>query len=345
MNVHYMAAVGMLVWLVTGTAGCAAPAEIVTGTVELVDVQAVVRPDGGLDVRETLRLLPDEGRLDWSRTVHSPYADGVTYRSASVDGAPIAPGAGEFLVEDDGGRMVVNWRPEVVPDPATTLVLEYSLRSAVAVRQPRGHLEWPVLAAGRGFDANVVSITLDVPGTTFIYDGTGMGEAGWAVEVSGDRVSARREGVASSETATLIAVFDVDRSRVQQGEWEWNLDRQQQYRLALIAAGLFILVVGAGILGQLRFQYPPVRADAPADVRRASHADRQMLTRGLRVSGLVGLALAIVSALAAERWLSGLGPMLQSIPASIAIVSVWFLVASWWYGRHRVSRSQTDGRR
>ena len=339
-----VAAVWVLVCMVAGATGCGATPVVFTGTVEAMDVRAVVRPDGGLDVQETLRLTPDGGGLRLHRIIHSPYADGVEYRSASIDGQPLEPGAGGFIVHDDGGRMVVDWQRDPAEGPATTVVLEYSLASAVAVRHPRGHLEWPVLTAARGFDVGVVSLLLDVPDGAFIYDGTGMGEAGWTVDVTDGRVTAHRDGVAATDAATLIAVFDVDRSRVRQGEWEWNLDQQEQYRLALVAAGLFILVVGAGILGQLRFQYSPVPADAPAEAQRASQADRQMLTRGLRVSALVGLALALVSALVAARWLPGLGPMLQSIPASIAVVSLWFLIASWWYGRVNAGSSKPGAR-
>jgi hypothetical protein len=322
---------GPLLWLVLAAVGCVQP-QTTTGTVESMDVHINVRADGGLDVRETLRLVPAGNRIELARVVQSPYADAVSYRAASVDGQVVEPDAGGLVVEGDSQRLVAQWRRDSEATP-TILSLEYDVTAAIGVRRPRGQLEWPVLAAGRGFDVGPMTITLDVPAGAHIYEGTGMAEEGWIVEVASGRITARRERVSAGESATLLAAFDVDRSRVRQGEWEWNLDRQEQYRFALIAAGLFILVVGVGILAQLRVQYPPARADAPDEARRASRSDRQMLSRGLRLSAVVGFVVAAVSAFAADYWLSGLGPALQLIPGSIAFVSVLFLVVALWYRR------------
>lgn len=318
-------AAGLLVAAALVAAGCSAPPAMV-GVVESMDVHVTVRPDGGLDVREVMWVAPTDRRVELTRVVGSPYADAVTFRAPSTDSGVV-----ESVEEQGETRFVAEWRRDT--DVTTTVGLNYEVLSAVGVRRPRGHLEWPVLEAGRGFDVGSVSITLDVPDGAHIYDGTGMAEAGWIVEVASGRITARREHVAADESATLLAVFDVDRSRVRQGAWEWNLDRQEQYRFALIAAGLFILVIGAGILAQLRVQYPPVKADSADDARLAFRADRQMLFRGLRLSAVVGLVVAAMSAFAAHQWLSGLGPALQLIPGSMAFVSVLFLLAAFWYRR------------
>lgn len=321
---------GLLLGLVFAAVGCARP-PVTTGTVESMEVHVTVRADGGLDVRETLRVAPAGNRVDLVRVVESPYADVVSFRAASVEGQPVEPGAAGVSVEGDNERLVAGWRRNTAT--AVTFGLEYDVTAAVGVGRPRGQLEWPVLAAGRAFDVGPVTITADVPEGAHIYDGTGMAEAGWIVEVTSGRITARRDHVRAGESATLLAVFDVDRSRVRPGEWEWNLDRQEQYRFALISAGLFIVVVGAGILAQLRVQYPPVTAQAPDDIRRASRADRHMLSHGLRLSAVVGFVVAAMSSFAAHQWLSGLGLALQLVPGGIAFVSVMFLVASYWYGR------------
>jgi hypothetical protein len=98
---------------------------------------------------------------------------------------------------------------------------------------------------------------------------------------------------------------------------------------------LFILVIGVGVLTQLRVQYPPVPATASPETRQTSRATRRMLSRGLGLSSGVGAVFAVVSAAAAHQWLSGLGPALQFIPASVAAVSLMFVVAAWWYRRVR----------
>lgn len=321
----------LLVWLVLAATGCTLTPPEVAGTVDFMDVHVTVRADGSLSVRETLRMAPADNRVAITRVIESPYADAVSYRAASVDGQPVEGGQPSVAIEGNDRRLVVSWRRET--EATTTFGLDYDLTSAVGVRRPRGQIELPVLAARRGFDVGSVRITLDVPEGAHVYDGTGMAEAGWVVEVASGRVTARRERVSADEAATLLAVFDVDRSRVRQGDWEWNLDRREQYRFALISAGLFIVVVGAGILAQLRLQYPPVKADAPEEARQQSRADRQMLARGLRLSAVAGLGVAALSAFAARQWLSGLGPALQLIPGSMGFVSLMFLAAAYWYRR------------
>lgn len=328
--------VGLCV-LVALAAACGSAIEPVdtAGTIDALDVHVAVRADGGLDVRETLRVTPDAGTIDVQRAIASRTADAIEFGAASFDGEALTPGTAGLAVDGGGtAPLVVSWRREGVGAPAT-LELTYTVASAVGVRRPRGELEWPVIDGRRGVGAGAVTIALDVPDGSPIYEGTGMAEAGWTVEVADGQVIARRDGVLAGESATLLAVFDMDRTVVRQGEWEWNLDRQEQYALALVSGGLFILVIGAGILVLLRVQYPPVPASANADVRASARATRQMLSRGLVTSALVTLVFTGVFAVAASVWLTGLGPALQAIPASSAAVALVFLVAGWWYGRGR----------
>jgi hypothetical protein len=319
--------------LVVVAAACIEQPPATTGTVTSIDVRGAVRPNGDIDVWERIDIAPAAGAVRFTRAVETPYGDDVMFTSATLDGQRVASGVTGFSLVDRADSFRATWQREHAAAPIV-LEINYTIASAVGVREPRGRLEWPVLAAARDFAVDQVTITLDVPPGSHVYDGTGMAEAGWVIEVAEGRISARRSAVAAGETATFLAVFDVDRARVRQGAWEWNLDRREQYRFALIAAGLFILVVGVGILGQLRVQYPPVRAGAHIEAREATRADRKMLSRGLRVSALVGLVVAACAAAAARRWLPGLGLELQAIPGSIALVSLAFAVAGWWYGRH-----------
>lgn len=306
----------------------------IEGTIHRVDVVGVVTPDGNLDVRETIAIAPDAGgTMALYRELRSPYADGVTFVSAAVDGVALAAGSDGVDLRSDADGARFAWRAS--GRPASTLELRYRLEAAVAVREPRGRLEWPVLAAGQQLPVDEVTVTLRLPDDVRTYDGTGMAEAGWSVELVPGGVVARREHVAASDTATLLAVFDIDHQRVGQPRWEWDRDRQGQFFLALLSAGAFLLVVGAGVLVQMRVQYPPVGADASPDVVAAAAATRRMLGRNLRVSAIVALAFGAVSAALVHRYLRGLGPATQAIPAAIAVVAAMFAVASWRYGRAR----------
>src|SRR5690606_35285268 len=124
-----------LVLLALAAAGCSRSA-MPAGAVESMDVQVSVLPDGGLDVRETLRVVPGAGRMEVHRTVGSSYADAVTFRAASVDAEPVEPGTAGFAVErDDDRRLVASWRREPAPD-SMTLGLHYAVTAAVGVGQP-----------------------------------------------------------------------------------------------------------------------------------------------------------------------------------------------------------------
>lgn len=326
------AALCVLLGYVLVTSACAARPPATTGTVTAIDIRGVVGPDGRLDVVERIDVAPVADAVRFTRTVRTPFADAAVFASAVVDGQSVLPGDGRFDVVDDGSAFSATWQVAPVQAPVA-LQLNYAIASAVGVRQPRGRLEWPVLEAARDFAVDQVTVTLDVPQGSHVYDGTGMAEAGWQIEVADGRITARRANVPANEAATFLAVFDVDRAQVRQGEWEWNLDRREQYRFALISAGLFILVVGIGILVQMRVQYPPVRGDAAVEARDAARVDRVMLSRGLWVSAAAGLGVAVCAAAAAHRWLPGLGAELQAIPGSIALVAMAFGVAGWWYGR------------
>ncbi len=298
------------------------------------DARIVVRPDGNLDVVETMVVEADaSGVVALDRVVGSPRADAVTFEAFSIDGVPVAAETAGLSVRPAGDAGIhVLWRPDP-PRERAAVTLAYRVDRAVGVNQPRGRLEWPLLFAGDPHDVGSARVVLTLPDDVVTYDGTGMAEAGWSVVVTSDGVEARNPDVPAGAGATLLAVFDVDRTAVRQGQWEWNLDRQRQFFPALVAGGLFILVIGGGVLGQLRLQYPPVRPGTDAGRRRASMADRQMLARGLRTSALVSMPFAAAAAAASHYWLGGLGPAVQVIPASVAVVALMFLIAAWWYGR------------
>lgn len=309
-----------------------------TATIDGLQTVVEVRPDGGLDVRETFAVARGAGAdLVFHRVVTSPRADALRFVSAAIDDEPVATGTSGLAVESTPDRLAVSWRPEPARLPGV-LTLAYAVDAAVAVRQPRGRLEWPVLAAGRGYDVGAVTISLVLPEGVGTHDGTGMAEADWAVALTPRGVDARRAGVPDDESATLLAVFDIDHARVVEPVWERNEDRRAQYVLALVAAGAFIVVVGAGILVQMRVQYPPPAAGASAEAVADARATRRMLSRGLWISTVACVLVAVVCAVLAGRYLRGLGPAAQAIPASIAAVSAMFAGAAVWYRRTAEAR-------
>lgn len=306
-----------------------------TGTVIGLDTRVDVGIDGSLDVHDVFTITPDTDRsIAFHHVIDAGrYADGVTFLGAAVNGRAAEPGHGGLAVVPAHARVAISWQTSSATGDVT-LDLHYRVAAAVAAREPRGRLVWSVLAPQRGFDVGAVSVALQLPENVRTFDGTGMGEVGWDVELTPRGVRARRDGVGRDETATLLAVFDIDHQRIAAPQWEWNRDREEQYFFALLAAGAFIFVVGAGVLAQMRVQYPPVRNDAPAEAVTAARATRRGLARGLRISAAVALAVAIVCAALAHLFLRGLGPAVHAIPGSIAVVATMFMIAAWWYGRN-----------
>lgn len=330
------AGVCVLMALLLGASACGggqAPA----GTVDRLETRVEVGADGGLQVRDVFTIVPDAGgAIAFRHVVRSPYSDGVAFAAAAIDDGPLEPGGGGLAVDADGERVVVRWTAQGVERPVR-LALDYHVTAAIAIREPRGRLAWPVLTAGRRFEVGAVDVTLELPDGVRTYDGTGMAEAGWTVELTPRGMIARRDGVGAGESATLLAVFDVDRARVAEPEWERHQDQQRQYSLALVGAAMFIFIVGAGVLAQMRVQYPPPAAAAPPDVLAAARATRRDLARGLRIAAGVALVFALLCAWLASVFLRGLVPLVHVIPGSIGIVAAMFVAAAWWYGRRTAS--------
>jgi hypothetical protein len=318
--------------MLAALAGCRAVPTI-HGAVERIDIAGTVAVTGQMDVHETIAVAPAaDGTLVFEREITSRFADNVTFVSASADGAPLVDGSDGFSLDAAPDRLRLTWR-QSSRARTTTIDLAYRFDAAVRVREPRGRLEWPVLAAGESPAAAAVTIALRLPDTAQLYDGTGMAEAGWAIDLVPGGLNARRAPLAAGEPATLLAVFDIDHQRVVQPRWELDLDRQAQYFFALLSAGAFILVVGAGILIQLRVQYPPVAAAAPPEAAGEASAIRRMLGRNLRISALVAGASAMAGAWCVWLFLPGLGPAAHAIPVAVAVVALMFLVAGWHYRR------------
>ena len=89
---------------------------------------------------------------------------------------------------------------------------------------------------------------------------------------------------------------------------------------AFIAAAVFLLIVGAGIVTMvhLRYRTPAERAEAAG---------------GLRVAGVSLLAVALVMLAVFELSLPAFGRWLRVVPGAVMADSVLFLVAARWVAR------------
>jgi hypothetical protein len=297
------------------------------------DVALSVRADGSVEVHETIIVrLPDPALARFERRVSADQADGLTFVSASIDGRrldPSQPGA-ERVVVAAGRRLDVGWHFQ--PSAASrAFELVYVATGAVSVRGNRGSLRREAVPGARGYAILGSRIELVIPEAAHLFDGTGIAEAGWTVARTSRGITAERASLDPAESGTVIAEFSVDRTVIAEPRWQFNEAWSQELVPAFISGGLFILVVGAGILWLIRFQYPGPRGGPANEGPEAMDRERRGVRAGLRAAGLVSVVLAVVTAAAVWLTLAHLGLWPMAVPVSILVVGIVFVAVSpWW---------------
>ena len=316
--------------------GCAARPMV---SVEELDVVVRVQPNGSVEVQEQLELrFAGDTPVDrFERDIRLERADEVIFLSASTDGRPIErDGTGDVRVDVvERPHLSVTWIFPPASSGSRTVGLRYLARGAVAISGSRGSLRQAVIPSGRPYAIAVGRVVLEVPADAHVFDGTGIAEPGWDVSRLPRGISAERHGIAPADGATVVAEISVDRARVAEPTWQHHQDWARQLVPAFISGGLFILVIGAGILWIVRFQYPRRQSKRAAAGRPGPIDDddqeRQSVRAGLRTGGLVAIGLGGV--LAGVTWLTlghlGLWPM--ALPVSIFLVGVVFVALARTY--------------
>jgi hypothetical protein len=326
--------------------------------VERYDVAISLSSDGSVDVIERIGVRPTgPGPGQLVREIRLDRIDRIERLSADVDGRPLDPSHVTSAVRPDVARIV--WSVEGAPagSPSGTRLLRASYRAAgaVPIEGVRGHLRWQALPGDRPFTVGASRLELNLAPGVAPVEPPGIETAGWTVDWHGAGVVAVKTPVAPEDRATLLASvgFDVTPASPQ---WQYDADRARELTPAFLSGGLFILIIGAGVLGILRFQYPKARAviDPPADradvpvsltvalarrrTRRA-HApalitaglidrERWEAARALRSAGLVVIVFGVVCV--------GLTPVLLwryewppvVMAASIVVVGLMFVAAA-----------------
>jgi hypothetical protein len=296
-----------------------------------LDVALRVRPDGAVDVAERWTIRPSDGRpAVFERRIAGERADRIAFVEASADGRILEPGgageAGGRLQVSDGRALDVTFTvPPRAEGGGHVLELTYRAEGAVAVRGARGTLRHVVLEGPRTSPIASMHVSLEVPPDQHVFDGTGIAEAGWSVTRTPTGIAAERRDVGPGDRATVVAELSIDTSAVTEPAWQRHEEWSGLLVPAFLSGGLFILVVGAGILWIIRFQYPsrPRGADVRADDR-----ERRAARAGLRTGGIAAVAVAV--ALSGVAWLTlghlGFWPL--AVPVSVLIVGLTFLALS-----------------
>lgn len=272
--------------------------------VDRLEVRLALQPDGSLEVDETWFVVVDPGTPSaFVRKLPREHHDGLSHLQSSPPG----------LIEQ-GNAPSVNWA--IGPGWGAglqSLGVHYVATNALALGPGRARVTWPLLPPNHRWRIKQAYVHFaSPPGVTPVMPG-GIAEPGWRVTEVQTGVQAIRGDVGPGEPVTVSFEFSRDGLKLQEPRWQFLAERAREFRPAFASAAAFILIVGAAVLGMLR-------------VLLSEHA-RAAAARGLRVSGLVFLVLSLVLAGVVALALADFGPWAQSIPASVAVVGLMFLIA------------------
>jgi hypothetical protein len=215
--------------------------------------------------------------------------DGVSHVSATIDGAPATAGEGEGHVSiAPGPALDVTWTFAAASRRTHAFMLSYRAANVVEISGIRGLVSWRALASHRDFDVGAATIALHLPETAIFLQDPWVDEPGWTVTRGPHESLATRASVPRDEAATVGAEFTIDGMRPSMPQWQTDRAFTEEFVPAFIAAALFILVTGAGILVMLRVKHPPWRAAPAAGAPETAAADALSVTPAMRLALMRG---------------------------------------------------------
>ena len=306
----------ILVIALSLAAGCGSPPV----DVARFDVAIQVRPEGVAEIDETIALAPDAAADAFMRRVRPERAETVEFVSASIDGAP-APAGAVLVRQDAPDSLEVTWRRDGSGEGGRVLGLRYRATGALAVQGRRGEFVWSALPED-GWSIAAARVEVTVPEGAVRVGQWGIAEAGWEVSELPNGIAAVRQPVGPADRATVLAQLGVNPATMTEPRWQHDEAFGRQLIPAFISGGLFILVIGAGVIWIIRFEAVS-RTGRRAGWRQAMPA---RTAEGLFTAGIVCLAFGLAVLAATYLILRRYGDWSLAIPASILIVGAMFLL-------------------
>jgi len=224
-----------------------------------------VLADGSLGVEETFDVeFLTPGISQFHRRERAWHHDGVSGVSGLMDGRAFPPGMGlGKLTVGRGPDLDATWSFDAGSSRQHTFTLKYRAAGAVEVSGIRGLVSWRF--RNRYADIPDATFTMTIPAGAILLDDPWVEEADWQVRRLPDGLEAH--GVLTSgDTATPGATFTIDTMTAGEPSWQYYERRSRDLIPAFISAGLFLLVIGAGVVGMVRMKYGPwiIRPDGRA---------------------------------------------------------------------------------
>lgn len=274
-----------------------------------VDVVLAVQRDGSLLVEETLRVRIDQPISTFRRASPTFRHDGIDEVRATLDGRDVPRQQGPEVV----------WTfPAMAGEH--TFGVTYRAMSVVEVSGIRGRVSWMAMPPERGFDIGTMHVSLALPqGVVQIGDPWVM-EAGWTVAREPLGMRATRTGVPHGEGVHVGAEFTIDTFRLPQPGWQYAQDRAEEFKLAFLSAGVFLLVVAAGIVVMIRLRLSGIEPGPGREAERATTA------QGLRITAIVTIVAGLAGWFLVQLTLGTYGPWPYALPICTILSGAVFLV-------------------
>ena len=283
-----------------------------------VDVVLAAQRDGSLLVEETIRVRIDQPISTFRRASPTFRHDGIDEVRATLDGrdVPHQQGPTHYSWRDDEFEVVWTF-PAMTGEH--TFGVTYRAMGVVEVSGIRGRVSWIAMPPNRGFDIATMNVSLALPqGVVQIGDPWVM-EAGWTVAREPLGMRATRTGVPAGEGVHVGAEFTIDTLNLPQPGWQYHQARAEEFKLAFLSAGLFLLVVAAGIVVMIRLRLSGIEPGPARETERATTA------QGLRITAIVTIAAGAAGWFLVQVTLGTFGPWPYSLPICTILSGAVFL--------------------
>ena len=286
-----------------------------------VDVVLAVQRDGSLLVEETLRVRIDRPISTFRRASPRFRHAGIDQVRATLDGKDVAHLQGPTQCSWRDGQLDVVWTfPAMTGEH--TFGVTYRAISVVEVSGIRGRVSWMAMPADRSFDIGTMNVSLALPqGVVQIGDPWVM-EAGWTVAREPIGMRATRASVPPDEGVHVGAEFTIDTLDLPQPAWQYDQARAEEFKLAFLSGGAFLLVVAAGIVVMIRLRLSGIE---PGPVRES---ERTTTVQGLRTTAIVTMAAGVGGWFLVQVTLGTFGPWPYALPICTILSGVVFLIAA-----------------
>jgi hypothetical protein len=293
--------------------------------VEQFDVQLAVAPYGSVQVREQFAVHFDgSGATSFERRIDADRSDGLQDVSASIDGQVASEGTGPGQVSIDlDDRLDIRWHFTPASNASHTFELQYRATGVVEIQGMRGTFSWPALPLRRRYEIDAARVSLILPLGTRVLEPPRIDAPGWQWTTTAGVAVATKTRIAPEEPDVVTTELALDAVPMAEPRWQTRAALGRQLTPAFIAAGLFIVITGVGILWAIHLQY----FRRPVDPDAGDAAARRDVAKGLRTSGVVVIVFGVLATGVVYAFLQSLGPWSQSVPASIVVVGVSFVVA------------------